>query len=112
MDDIYFLILKDFFEIKCDKDVSPKYFEIKILIKDISNYIQDLIKLYQKNNIIIYCKITKIEQLLVILIENRHLIIRKKQDKCSLGFIIKDEIEYLYEKSPINILENLKYLLS
>ena len=94
-----------------EEHIEPKYIEMKYSNYELFNIINDLIKVYEdENNYKIFLRIKKDEKILVLLVDMFHIVIRIK-NKCEIGYVIRDELIYLYECDNLTAVQYLKYLL-
>ena len=120
---LYICIFKDFFKVNNNIDINKlekKYIQLKKIDLNINKIIRKIIenkyfyKIYDYNDCIIYLKLSKKNNKLILIWNNYHIIFKRKNkyiDKVKIGYIIKNEIIYLYKMKIIKVIEHLKHLL-
>lgn len=107
------LMLNDFFgweinNIKDGKFINMKKFDIKIS--------PNFIKLYNHNNCKVYTSYRKDEKILLLIIDDNHILIKVSNDnlqkRYQIGYFNQETIDWLYNTNLENIFSYLQYLLS
>jgi hypothetical protein len=126
-DILYDTLLHDFLKSPKNPFVKEKYINLKQTDKDknIEKLLTFFIKIYDYENCKIFCKCTKEDVILVIIISDhhcdRHIVLKRKRceegkikpfENITAGFIINHDIVYLYEFSIDDTKAYLKFILN
>lgn len=126
-DILYDTLLHDFLKSPKNHLIKEKYISLKQTDKDknIEKLLTFFIKIYDYENCKIFCKCTREDVILVIIINyydcDRHIIFKRKRceegkikpfEKITSGFIINNDIVYLYDFSIEDTKAYLKFILS
>ncbi len=111
-DFFYSFILQRFFE----TSIYPKkklYIDLKPISEHFNKTLPNLTLIYGINDLQLYCNINKSYRLLLIIRQNKHIIIRLNSDskKCIIGFICDDLVFSFYSLSIEKTLEYLYFIL-
>lgn len=111
-DFFYTFILKDFFKTSCYPS-KKEAIQLKPIHEHYDKIIPNLIKIYDINNIRIYVNINNSFRLLLIIKNNKHIIIRLNNDRKNpiIGFICDDLVFTFYCLNVQKVLEYLFYIL-
>ena len=126
-DALYDTVLHDFLKSPKNAFIKEKYIALKQTDKDqsIVKLLHYFIKIYDYENCKIFCKCTREDVILVIVISentcDRHIILKRKRceqelkrsfENITAGFIINHDIVYLYDFSIDDTKAYLKFILN